>query len=147
MAKRESEVYYQRLAKHMVRRDRDIWQAQIDLGLDLTQEECEALPNNTIFQQCLRIERLALYNELADDPNRGKNTLIGQATFAIEKLLDTKQYDKALTGILSLAKIAGYVGADSTVNVFSNLTTQDLAKLKADLKAKKDNLPESTGTA
>lgn len=136
------EPYFQRLAAHMVREDRDCWQAATDMELGLTTHECASLLKNKAFQRILRSERTKLYNELANDPARGKDTLVGQAMFSIEKLLESEQWDKALTGILSLAKIQGFVGADTNVNLFTGLSTRDLESLKTKLKEKAlDQIP------
>lgn len=136
------EPYFQRLAEHMTRMDKDILVSATELELGLTSAECQRLTKNKAFQRVLRTERIKLYNELAEDPNRGKNTLVGQAAFAIEKLIENEQYDKALTGILSLAKIEGFVGADSTINVFAGLNTKDMEALKEKLRAKAEGIPQ-----
>lgn len=151
MPRREQEEpYFDRLATHMVREDRDMFQAATDLELGLNGEDCKRLAKNKAFQRALRSARMQLFNELADDPKRGKNTLIGQAIFSIERLLDVGQYDKALAGILTLAKIEGFVGADSNVNVFAGLSTKDLQELKTKLKQGQNTtveLPEAKGNA
>jgi hypothetical protein len=149
MARREiEEPYFQRLAEYMARQDKDIWVAATELELGLTSEECVRVTKNKLFQKMLRTERTKIYNDLARDPERGKDTLVGKAIFAIEKLFDNEQWDKALTGILSLAKIEGYVGADTNVNLFSGLSTQDMAALKERLKKKDgDTIPPAQGNA
>jgi hypothetical protein len=136
--KNQEEPYFQRLAAFMVEHDRDIWQSATELELGLTSNECLNLSKNKIFQQILRSERTKLYNDLARDPQRSKDTLVGKALFAIEKLLEQQAYDKALNGILNLAKIEGYVGADTNVNVFSGLSTKDMESLKNRLKQQQD---------
>jgi hypothetical protein len=142
MAKRDiEEPYFQRLAAHMVTYQKDIWTAATELELGLTSEECVKVTKNKIFQKLLRTERTKEFNNLARDPARSKDTLIGQALFSIEKLLENEQYDKALTGILSLAKIEGYVGSDTNVNLFSGLSTKDMADLKTRLKKDQDGPP------
>jgi hypothetical protein len=147
MRKNQEEPYFQRLAALMVEREKDIWQAATELELGLTSEECLKLSKNKIFQQILRSERTKLYNELARDPQRSKDTLVGKAIFAIEKLLEQESYDKALTGILNLAKIEGYVGADTNVNVFSGLNSKDMETLKAKLKQQQDGTTPPMGSA
>lgn len=142
------EPFYERLAKFMAQEDKEIFVAATSLELGLTSAEVLRVSKNRAFQRCLRIERIRVYNELADDPNRGKTTLVGQAIYAIEKLMDADQYDKALTGILSLAKIEGFVGSDSTVNVFASLNTKDMEALREKLKAKQEGVPQlPKGTA
>lgn len=142
------EPFFQRLAELMVREEKDVWVAATELNLGLTSDECRALSKNKGFQRALRAERLKLYNELANDPNRSKSTLIGQAIQCIDKLMDSAP-DKALAGIITLAKIEGWVGADTNVNVFAGLTTNEMEALKAKLKrrADGDEFPNSEGNA
>jgi hypothetical protein len=149
MARREQEEpYFSRLAEYMVREDKDIFVSATELELGLTSAECAKVTKNKTFQKLLRGYRNELYNELARDPRRSKDTLVGKAIFSIEKLMEAEQYDKAMTGILSLAKIEGYVGSDTNVNVFSGLSTKDMADLKAKLKKDQDGPPsQSQGTA
>lgn len=131
----------------MVREDKDLWVAATELELGLKTDECNALSKNLGFQRVLRAERLKLYNELASDPNRTKSTLIGQAILCIEKLVNDAP-DKALAGILTLAKIEGWVGSDTNVNVFAGLTTQELNDLKSKLKQRAEgDLPQAEGNA
>lgn len=140
--KHNEEPFYARLAAIMVREDKNCWQAATDLELGLTNEECTLLMKNQRFQQILRTERLKLYNELASDPNRSKHTLIGQAMFCVEKLMEQDSYDKALAGLLNIAKIEGFVGSDTNVNVFAGLSSRELAELKQKLKSQKSDMTD-----
>lgn len=142
------EPYFQRLAVFMVENEKDIFVAATELELGLTSEECVRVTKNKIFQKLLRSERTKVYNELARDPQRSKDTLVGKALFAIDKLLELEHFDKALTGILSLAKIEGYVGNDTNVNLFSGLSTKDMEQLKVKLKQNQDGAsPPPSGNA
>lgn len=144
MAKREQEEpFFQRLAGYMATNDKDIWVASTELELGLTSLECDRVAKNKNFQKYLRSERNKIYNDLATDPQRTKETLIGKAVYAIDKLLDAGAFDKALTGILSLAKIEGIVGSETNVNVFANLSTKEMAELKTRLKAGQQDGPPS----
>jgi len=134
----------------MVQYEKDIWVAATELDLGLTSEECVRVTKNKIFQKLLRGERTKVYNELARDPQRSKDTLVGQAIHSIAKLMEAEQYDKALTGILSLAKIEGFVGSDTNINVFSGLSTKEMADLKAKIKKDQDGpspIPPAQGSA
>jgi hypothetical protein len=142
------EPFFHRLANYMVQYDKDIFVAATELELGLTSAECDRVAKNKIFQKYLRGERTKVYNELARDPNRSKDTLVGKAIFSIDKLMEAGQFDKALTGILALAKIEGYVGSDTNVNLFSGLSTKDMEALRNKLKKEQEHLPaESRGTA
>jgi hypothetical protein len=131
----------------MVREKQPIFESATALELGLTSQECDKVMKNRTFQKILRGYRNEYYNELARDPKRSKDTLVGQAIQAIEHLMEGKAYDKALTGILALAKIEGFVGSDTNINVFSGLSTKDMADLKAKLKRDQDGPPQSQGTA
>lgn len=141
------EPYFARLATYMVQHDKDLWVSASELGLGLTSEECQKVSKNKIFQKMLRVERTKAYNELARDPSRSKDTLIGKAIFSIDKLMEAGQFDKALTGILSLAKIEGIVGNDTNINLFSGLSTKDMEALKSKLKKDQDGPPPPMGMA
>jgi hypothetical protein len=126
--------FFARLSTFMVTNDVDIFAAATELELGLTSAECQRLLKNKGFLRVLRTARLKAYTELANDPDQNKDSLIGKGIYCVDRLMDDQQYDKALSGILSLAKIQGYVGADSTVNVFAGLNTKDMEALKAKLK-------------
>ena len=54
----------------------------------------------------------------------------GQLVFAIGKLIEKGQEDKAVTAIMALAKFEGWTSDGANVNVFNDLTQTDLAALR-----------------
>lgn len=138
---RSEQPFYKRLAELMTREDLGCWQASVELDLGLTQDECADIMKNSVFQTILRSERMKLYNELAQNPMRTKHTLIGQAVFCVEKLMEADQYEKAMNAIMNLAKIEGWVGSDTNINVFAGLSSKELADMKAKLKSAVHELP------
>lgn len=138
---RTEQPFYSKLAQYMVREDKNCWQASVELELGLTQDECVDIMKNSMFQTILRSERMKLYNELAQNPMRTKHTLIGQAVVCVEKLMEAEQYEKAMNAIVNLAKIEGWVGSDTNINVFAGLSSKELADMKAKLKGSVQTLP------
>jgi len=127
---RSEQTYYAQLAAVMVRETKTIKQAASELGMAFTNEELLALEKRKGFQEVLWAERHRFYKELATDPERGKISIIGQMIFNIQKLQDAGQAEKAIEGLLKMAKVEGYVGADQQVSVFTSVTPKDLEEAK-----------------
>jgi len=99
-----------------------------DLGL--TQKECENVLRTQAFQETYRVRRNIYYKELANDPSMSKTAAEGMAIFAIIKLIEKGQEDKALNGIIQLAKLKGWTSDNANVNIFQDLSAKDLAQLR-----------------
>lgn len=132
--KHDEHPYFARLAKTIVWEDLDPFQAATKLELGLTTAEAEAAFKNPLFQKLLRAERIKQDNEIADDPNRGKSTTIGRILRLADKMEHAKQFDKAATALVNLAKIEGHLGPESTVNIFGSLNAKDIQEMKEKLR-------------
>ncbi len=127
------QVWYQKVAETMVRESKNIRQAASEHGLELTSEELSKIEKLKSFQKVLWTERHRFFRELAADPERTKQALIGQMLFLTQKLIDDSEWEKAIEALLKLAKVEGLVGSESQINIFSGLTPQDLKDAKAKL--------------
>lgn len=134
----EEQPYYQKVATIMVREAKSFRQAAIELNLELTAEECAHIEKLQSFQKVLWTARHRFYRELASDPERTKVSLLGQMMFLIQKLTEEGEYDKALEGAMKLAKVEGFIGPDSQVNIFSDVSPKDLEEAKARIAARLD---------
>lgn len=127
---RSAETYYQRIAEKMVREGKTIKQAATELVMPFTNEELLALESRKGFQRVLWTERNKFYQEIATDPERGKISLLGQMILNVQKLQAEGEWKEALEGLLKIAKVEGYVGADQQVNIFGNVTPKELEEAK-----------------
>jgi hypothetical protein len=105
-----------------------------DLGL--TSTECQNIVRTKEFQSAIRAERNRYYKELSTDPTRSRTTAIGQLLFAIQKLLEGEQYDKAVTALAQLFKAEGWTSDQAQLNIFNDLNAKDIEGLKKKLKEK-----------
>lgn len=105
-------------------------QAATELGIELDPMESDRTSRRREFQDILRVEKNKLYQSVANDPSRSKATSIGKMEILIENLIAEGEYDKAGQLIERLAKLEGWVGGDSNVNVFAGLTARDIAEAK-----------------
>ena len=122
-------------AEIMVRESKSLPQAVTDLGISLSTLECKKVEKRPSFHRLLWDARNKWSKEVADIPSRGKQSTIGMLQFLAQKLQDDGQYEKAAEVLFKLAKLEGWVGNESTVNVFGNLSNADLEKLKTKVKS------------
>jgi len=131
---RDSFAWKQRAAEQMARQGMGMRQAAQEQGMALTAEEAEGLFRQKVFQRLLWIERNKYYKELASDPNRTKQSAIGLMWLSIQKLAEQGDWDKALEGLLKLAKVEGWVGAEGQTNVFATLSAKDFEEIKKEMQ-------------
>ena len=103
---------------------------------DLTSTECQNVARTKEFQSVLRSERNKFYKELSTDPSRSRSTAIGQLLFAVQKLLEGEQYDKAVTALVALAKLEGWTSDQAQLNIFNDLNSKDIEGLRKKLQDK-----------
>lgn len=127
---KSEDTYYARIAEVMIREGKSIQQAAMALLLDFTPEELALLEHRKTFQRVLWGQRHKFYHELATDPERGKISLIGQMILNIQKLQEEGEAKEAIEGLLKLAKVEGYVGAEQQVNIFGSVTPKELEEAK-----------------
>lgn len=105
-------------------------QAALDLGHPLDQDEAERTTRRKDWQEIYRSEKNKFYAGVANDPTRSKSVAIGKMEVAIDRLFMAGEYDKVIAGIEKLGKLEGWIGADSSVNIFSGLTARDIAEAR-----------------
>lgn len=122
-------IDYDGIADRMVRDQLSLRAACAEAGIiDLA--GVERLERSKAFQQAKWNARNRYYAEIADTPGLGKQVLVGQALVAINQLVESGEWDKALEGILKLAKIMGIVGSENGPNVFGLLTDKEFREIR-----------------
>lgn len=91
---------------------------------------CDAIVRRKSFNRILWEARHRHFNALANDPNFKKDTIVGRLLSLSQRLEDQGEYDKAAEAILKAAKVAGFVGPESTVSVFGELSQADLDSIR-----------------
>lgn len=127
---RSEDTMYARLAEKMVRENKNIRQAAMELHMNYGTDELVALECRKGFQRVLWTERNKFYKDLAMDPERDKIALIGQMEMNVQKLQADGMHKDAIEGLLKIAKVKGYVSADQQVNIFGNVTPKELEEAK-----------------
>lgn len=128
--------WYEKAAAAIVRSEKTLFQFANENNLGLTSTECQNVARTKEFQATLRAERNRFYKELSTDPTRSKTTAIGQLLFAIQKLLDAEQYDKAVAAIAQLFKAEGWTSDQAQLNIFNDLNAKDIEGLRKRLQDK-----------
>jgi hypothetical protein len=127
----KSEAWFDKAADAMIRQGKSLAAVICDLAIpEITSLEARTIEANPKFQKCLWAARHKYYAEIANDPNRTKNAAIGQLVCIINKLVEQDKLKDAAEAILKLAKVQGWVGEGSTVNVFGNLTDRELREIE-----------------
>ncbi len=117
-------------AEIMARTGCSLVDAVNELGLDINSDIVDAVRRRKSFNKILWEARHRYFNELANNPSFKKDTIIGKLISLGQRLEDQGDYDKAAEAILKAAKVAGFVGPESTVSVFGELSQADLDSIR-----------------
>ena len=118
----------------MVQNGLSLKQASMDLGQDKTAVECELILRRRSFNKLLWEARHRYFSSVGNSPNFKKETVIGKLLDLATKLEAEGKLDKAANSLFQAAKIAGFVGPESTVSVFGELSQKDLEALRDTIK-------------
>jgi hypothetical protein len=121
-------------AELMARNGLSLAQAVSELGIEITSDDVSNVLRRRSFTKLLWEARHRYFNELANNPNFKKDTIIGKLVSLAQRLEDQGDYDKAAEAILKAAKVAGFVGPESTVSVFGELSQSDLDQIRKKLE-------------
>lgn len=130
MAKQVEESWFSKAAEKIVRERKDFRLILDELGVTLSRLESEDLFKSKPFQAILRTERNKYANEIASDPELCKKTAVGLMLLCAQNLMEEGNWDKAADVMQKIAKITGWQGADTNVNIFSDLTGKDIERLQ-----------------
>lgn len=123
-------AWFVQAAELMVRNSISFKAAALEVGHPLEPDEADKTSRRRDFQEILRGERNKYYTKVANEPTRTKSVAIGKMEVLIDKLMVDGEYDKAATAIEKLAKLEGWVGGDSNVNIFAGLNARDIAEAR-----------------
>ena len=140
-------VWMKQLAEEMVESGSSISVAASNLGLPLTKDELIRTANREEFQAFLRKAKNELRTRVADDPARSKRAAIGALALAIEGLLNEAKWVDAVAAIEKLAKIEGWVGSESNINIFQGMTARDIEAEKKKILEQIELSKQSAGQA
>lgn len=133
--KKIEEIWHAKAAELMVRHSISLRKAGEMLGANLTEQEASNLMRSKMFQKILWGERNKFWRELADDPQRSKQTAIGVAVLAIQKLAEAGQWKEVVEAVFKLGRIEGWVGSEGNVNIFQNLSAEEIEEAKKRVEA------------
>lgn len=122
----------------MARTGCSLIEAAIELQVVLSSEEAKTICRRSSFNRFLWEERHRYFSDLGNDPNFKKDTAIGKLLTLAQKLEETGEYDKASEVLFKVAKMSGWVGPESTVSVFGELSQRDMDAIRD--KIAKDSL-------
>lgn len=127
---KDAKAWYKAAAARMVRENLSLRDAARESGVEISLEEAATLSKRQAWQRVMYEARREYYTELGGDPGRTKQTVVGQMVLAAQKLMDEGEWDKAAQVNEKVAKIMGWVGEESEVNVFAGLSQKDLDEVK-----------------
>jgi hypothetical protein len=114
----------------MARTGCSLAQACTELQKNVSIEDVNAILRLPTFQKILWEARHRFFGELGADPNFKKDAAIGKMLDLARKLEETGEFDKAADTLFKIAKMTGWVGPESTVNVFGELSDTDLRAIR-----------------
>jgi hypothetical protein len=104
-----------------------------ELGRIVSLEDCNKLLKRATFQRVLWEARHRFFSELGSNPNYKKESAIGKLLSLAEKLEVEGKFDSAAEVVFKIAKMNGWTGPESTVNVFGDLSQKDIDNIKKKL--------------
>jgi len=119
-------------------------EAATQLGQEVSYEQANKLLRRVSFQRLLWEARHRYFSTLGGDPEWKKESAIGKLLVLASKLEEDGQHDKAAEVIFKIAKMSGWVGPDSTVNVFGDLSDKDLKTIREQISKSPTKLGPST---
>ncbi len=140
MSNFRTEDWHLEAADLMARTGASLSQAVTQLGLIKSMDECNALWRRSTFQRVLWEARHRFFNEIGTNPNFKKETAIGRLLTLAQKLEVEGKFDAAAEVVFKIAKMNGWTGPESTVNVFGDLSQKDIDSIR-----KKLSKPEELG--
>lgn len=129
------EDWYVEAIQLMVRTGSSLKQAATELAIPVTSEDCNLIARRASFVRLLWTARHQYFAELASDPNFKKDTLVGKFLSLAQKLEEEGQHDKAAEVLFKAAKAQGWIGPESTVSVFGELSQRDLDAIREKVKS------------
>jgi hypothetical protein len=114
----------------MVRNEVGLMDAAMELGQEVTIEECKNIQRRASFNNLLWQTRHRHFADLSNDPNFTVNSVIGKLLQLAQKLEEEGAYDKSAEALLKLSKIKGWAGGDTQVSIFGELSQADLTKIR-----------------
>lgn len=117
-------------AEYMARTGASLTEAATFLGVQIPSKDVDIILRRKSFHKLLWEARHRFFNELAKSPNWNKDTAIGKLMALAQKLEEDQSYDKAAEVIFKAAKMADWVGPESTVSVFGELSQRDLDAIR-----------------
>lgn len=141
--------WWGKAAAMMVRNTVSLMTAAKEMGVELTRGDVLDIERQKSFERVLWSERYNYWKEIATDPERSKNSSIGQLQLLAQKLMEDGSWSMAADTIFKIAKLENWVGSDTQVNVLGGLSEREFKDLERKLKQRATGTSEgnSTGTA
>ena len=130
MAKKSPAAWYRDVASAMLRDILPFRAALAALNIQISNAEADRIEYSAAFKKQLDIEQQLLYQELAANPNFNKQSVIGGMLHAVQQLLREGDFDKAVNGFMAIAKLQGWLGVESNVNVMLGVTQRDIEEAR-----------------
>jgi len=129
----KTEDWHLEAADLMARTGCSLAGAVTELGRIVSLEECNKILKRSTFQRVLWESRHRFFSELGSNPNYKKETAIGKLLALAEKLETEGKFDSAAEVVFKIAKMNGWTGPESTVNVFGELSQKDIDSIRKKL--------------
>jgi len=118
----------------MARTGCSLKQAATELAIPVSIEECNLILRRSGFSRLLWEARHRYFANLASDPNFKKDTMVGKLITLAQKLEEEGKHDAASEVWFKLGKTMGWVGPESTVSVFGELSQRDMDAIREKVK-------------
>jgi hypothetical protein len=118
----------------MARTGCSLREAVTELQVEIGNEEAALILRRASFLRLLWEARHRYFAELAKDPNFSQDSVIGKLIVLAQKLEESGAHDKAGEVLFKISKIKGWVGPESQVSVFGELSQRDLDAIRKKLE-------------
>lgn len=131
-------------AEEMVRNGLNLRMAAVEVGHELSPEEADRVSRSRDFQEIYRNERNKYHAAIGNDPSRTKSVMIGMMWAQAERLALEGEAEKAALVLEKIAKLEGWGGNDSNINIFAGLSAKDITEAKRKLQESVDSEPRTS---
>lgn len=137
-------AWFVQAAEEMIRNGLNLRMAAVEVGHELSPEEAERITKSKDFQEIFRNERNKYHAAIGNDPSRTKSVMIGMMWAQAEKLATEGESEKAALVLEKIAKLEGWGGNESNINIFAGLSAKDIAEAKRKLQESTDPEPRTS---
>lgn len=140
---KKSETWYSQAIDLMLRDRLDLMRAAQLLGVELLPEEAATHQRRRAFRELYDQAARDYFESKSSVTQHTKQALVGRMLDAVDRLLILDKFADASEILFKIAKVEGWVGAETSINLFQELSGKDISEMREALKRKQSKPPDA----